>query len=130
MDKKQKTGTVYKVNKWINKTGAGKEKIIIPILLVIAFATMGLMIYRKVTTPENERVTIGDVLDDFKAPVLEGNGVTISDAIENYKLMEKDEKALELIQQLQLEIRKPELDTVYIMELQRELSKMNIHLTK
>lgn len=114
-----------KFNSWLSETSKGKERQWALVLILICFVMFGISVHRKYSRPETERATIGDIIEDVKSNNPE-NTIGIGDALENYREGEKTEKALEIVNRLQVEFDKDPLDTVRIKELQSQLKALDI----
>lgn len=119
-----------KFKDWVEKASLGREKKIGWIMLVVAFGIMGYQLYNRFFNPPEERKTIGDIFEGIKTPV-EDNIVTDDNNFwYDYEMMKKDEKALDIIKQMQYIYSQKPIDSVKFRELQTELQSLNIKLDK
>lgn len=116
-----------KMYTWIGKKAEGSEKKWAGAILLISFIVFGVFMYNKMKTPKKDKETFKDIIEDVKSSYPE-NTIGIGDAIKQFSEKEKTEKALEIINQLQVEFDKDPLDTTRIKNLQSELKALNIDI--
>lgn len=116
-----------KLYTWIGSKTEGNEKKWVLVIMVISFSVFGFFMYNKMKTPKKDKETFKDIINDVKSSYPE-NTIGIGDAIEQLREKEKTEKALDIINQLQVEFDKDPLDTTRIKQLESELKALNIEI--
>lgn len=113
------------INTWIGTKTEGQEKKWAVAMVAVSFVIFGISVYNKQNKPENDKMTISNIIDEVKSSSPE-NTIGIQDAYNNFREEEKTEKALEIVNRLQVEFEKDPLDTVKIKELQAQLKALDI----
>ncbi len=113
------------VDTWIGTKTEGQEKKWAVAMVAVSFVIFGISIYNKQNKDGKEKMTIGDIIDEVKSSSPE-NTIGIQDAFNSFREEEKTEKALEIVNRLQVEFEKDPLDTVKIKELQAQLKALDI----
>lgn len=108
------------VNDWVKRNSAGREKAWIGYMFLAALLMMGLLVFLKLRSPvDREEV---DLIDALGKPVRSSKN-DLNSVWETYSELNEAEDALELLQEYEKLINAEELDTVRILEVQKELNK-------
>lgn len=119
-------GPGRKVNTWVERSSSGKERSIIVTLIVVCFFVVTYFVVDRFSS--KEKTTIKEAYQGVSLPDginMESN-VNISDIYQDYKNIQTDERAIEIIEQMKLILLKPDIDTVSYRRLENELRALNI----